>query len=61
MQRRASLTANDVACGQKMRRPFGWRRQRGACRVAAPQRCSPWYRLRRRALHPPRWRRQRSP
>ena len=54
MQRRASWTPSDVASGRKSRRPFGLRRQRGACRVASPQRCAPLHRLRRRALHSPR-------
>ncbi len=36
MQRRASLTTSDVACGQKSRRPCGLRRHRAARQRAAP-------------------------
>ena len=45
MQRRASLTTRDTACGQKSRRPSGLRRQQAGCRVAAPRRCIPRHRL----------------
>jgi hypothetical protein len=45
MQRRASLTTSDTASDQKSRRPFGLRRRRAVCGVAAPQRCSPLHRL----------------
>ena len=60
MQRIASLTTSDTAIRRETTRPFGLRRDRGVCCVAAPRRCYLLHRLRRRALHPPRSRTQRG-
>jgi len=52
MQRIASLTTSDAVIRRESVRPGGLRRDGAVCRVAAPRRCYPPHRLRRRALHP---------
>jgi hypothetical protein len=55
-----TLSTSDTAIRRETARPYGLRRDRGVCYVAAPRRCCLLHRLRRRALHPPRSRPQRG-